>query len=212
MSKITEAFNEFNPRSAKDAKDILKEFIKIAETVFYEGYFQVNKGLKIYPIDIEFYMYDEKTYENNEYDWLKDYYMYHRNADKEEVPYFPKEGSIYPHKSGVDITFENKDEEYRASFLIRAYYTDANNKIIKKPTYLWEDMFGEHSFDDDGINIKWVDEHSEKTGELLWDVRYKFHVKNKEQDKKPWRCIKPIKGYTPIVSKDYTLLKLPLSI
>jgi hypothetical protein len=201
MSKLTEAFKNFNPRKAKDAQSLQEELKIIAETVFYEGYFLVNDKLKIFPIDIEFYMYDERVYKNDEYDWLKDYNMYHRNTTKEKVPYYPKKGSVYPHKSGVDVTFENGDQEYRASFLIRAYLTDQDNEVRDNPTYLNEEMFGENSFDGSGLNIKWKDEHSEKTGELEWHVRYNFHTKNKLQDMKPWRCIKPTVGYKPKISE-----------
>ena len=84
MSKLTEAFKNFNPRKAKDAQSLQEELKIIAETVFYEGYFLVNDKLKIFPIDIEFYMYDERVYKNDEYDWLKDYNMYHRNTTKEK--------------------------------------------------------------------------------------------------------------------------------
>jgi hypothetical protein len=193
MSKLTEAFSKFNPRRAKDEIEIQKQFKEIAETVFYEGYFLVNDELKIYPVDIEFYLYDERTYDDNRYDWMKDNNMYHKHTAKNKVPYFPKEGSLYPHESGVDVTFENEEEEYRASFLIRAYRTNIDDETIVNPKYLNEEMFGECTFNGTGLNIKWVDEQSEKSGELQWAVRFKFHDKNKEQDTKPWRCIKPIK-------------------
>ena len=102
--------------------------------------------------------------------------MYHKGT----LPYFPM-FTLYPNRSGVDVTFENKKQKTRASFLIRGYeYKDVGGKpeeieeyvntessslkvdtegnIIEhfRPQYLWEDLFGNASIDKSLI-IKWVD-------------------------------------------------------
>ena len=59
MTHLEEVLTRFNAREA-DAESILGEFRKIAETVFFGGYFLVNGETRIYPVDIEFYLYGEK--------------------------------------------------------------------------------------------------------------------------------------------------------
>ena len=54
---------------------------------------------------------------------LNDSKMYHKGKG---IPYFPVL-SFYPHESGVDVTFENKEKGFRASFLIRKYEYRYNN-------------------------------------------------------------------------------------
>ena len=64
--------------------------------------------------------------ESDKPDAIKAPIMYHRNHTKKEIegpyeePYLPLM-SIYMHSSGYDITFENEEQEYRASALIREY-------------------------------------------------------------------------------------------
>lgn len=88
MTRLEEVLTRFNAREANE-KTIIKEFRKIAEVVFWGGYFLVNKKTKIYPVDIEFYLYGEKAQEDA---WMQDKKMIHRKTGKDDVPYFPKEG------------------------------------------------------------------------------------------------------------------------
>ena len=113
--------------------------------------------------------------------------MYHYG---ENVPYFPKAGSLHPHRSGVDVTFENEDKEYRASFLIRAYRNGPKGEKETHPTYLREEMFGEASFSGKGLCIKWVDKPSGEVVDPDVKARFRLKGKDKEADKKPWRFIK----------------------
>ncbi len=135
------------------------QFLEIAKCIFYGGYFSVNKNRRIYSEEIEFYYHEED--ENG----LKDPVMYHTNDhEKKNVPYFPL-GSLNFHISGVDVTFENEQKMYRASFLLRRYSVfdfDGNEWRIIKPnetrsTYIYEDMLMNMPIFN-GINIKWVDE------------------------------------------------------
>lgn len=76
----------------------------------------MREDYRVYPTTVEFYFHSEK--ENG----VKDPIVYHRNNNKVkgEIPYFPM-CTLHAHDSGYDITFENPNEKYRASVLIRAY-------------------------------------------------------------------------------------------
>lgn len=204
MSKLINVLQKFNLRKTTE-DTIQSEFEKIADVALNEGYFLVNGNKRIYPVEIEFYIYGERESDQVEDKrWMCDYNMYHRHYDKIDrkhpkddtknyVEYFPKTGSFFPHRSGVDVTFEDEDKEYRASFLIKAYRVDKpNGTIERRSTYLGEELFGYAPFGADGlkIDIKWVDDPSVRTGIKGWDVRKNFHNKEKKQDLHKWRYIK----------------------
>lgn len=181
MKTLAQAIDDFNPVSATE-KTIKEQFRSIAETVFNSGYFLVNGKRCIYPTDIEFYFYAE--YETKE-DWRRDFNMYHKGIN---VPYFPKEGSLYPHRSGVDYTFENPDKHYRASFLIRAYEVGLNGRKEDHPTYLWEDMFGECTCNGKtGLNVIWKDEPHPQEWKADETIRHNLNKGDGEKDTKEWR-------------------------
>ena len=145
----------------KDEKEKLSnlssQFEAIAKDVLLGGCFEINGVRRIYPLEIEFYYHEEG--ENG----LKDPVMYH-TADHEGkmLDYYPL-GSLNCHISGMDVTFENQEKQYRASFLIRKYrvceYESGewveNKEFEKRSTYIYEDMFMNIPLSD-GINVKWV--------------------------------------------------------
>ena len=145
----------------KDEKEKLSnlssQFEAIAKHVLLGGCFEINGVRRIYPLEIEFYYHEEG--ENG----LKDPVMYH-TADHEKVApeYFPL-GALNCHLSGIDVTFENKEKQYRASFLIRKYRVceyESGEWVEKKeceerPTYIYEDMFMNIPLFD-GITVKWI--------------------------------------------------------
>lgn len=168
-NSLLDALKKFESvTSIKDENDKLdgleSQFSKIAKCVFNEGYFQINNSRRIYPTVIEFYYHEEKK------EGLKDPIMYHTSYHDKKCDngndYYPL-GALNFHVSGVDVTFENKSKQYRASFLIREYDVYERNTngewiIIKsetRSTYIYEDMlmripvFG-------GINLQWISEHS----------------------------------------------------
>jgi len=127
-------------------------FFPCAEEILCNGYFLVNNRYIIDLGAIELYYHEEDG-------TIKDHIMYHTNehlpAKYKEIikhdggyPYF-EFGSFNLHTSGVDITFENPKEKYRASFLIRSYRVlnkDENPSNLEKPfdacsTHLFDDMF-----------------------------------------------------------------------
>ena len=145
----------------KDEKEKLSnlssQFEAIAKDVLLGGCFEINGVRRIYPLEIEFYYHEEG--ENG----LKDPVMYH-TADHEGkmLDYYPL-GSLNCHISGMDVTFENQEKQYRASFLIRKYrvceYESGEwvekKECEKRSTYIYEDMFMNIPLSD-GINVKWV--------------------------------------------------------
>lgn len=145
----------------KDEKEKLShlssQFEAIAKDGLLGGCFEINGVRRIFPLEIEFYYHEEGE------DGLKDPVMYH-TADHEKVApkYFPL-GGLNCHLSGIDVTFENKEKQYRASFLIRKYrvceYESGEwvekKECEKRSTYIYEDMFMNIPLSD-GINVKWV--------------------------------------------------------
>ena len=103
-------------------EELTDTFKNLASHFIYGGYIKVNDVYRVYIRTVEFYYHDE----SNKPDAIKDPIMYHRNHTSEETkdpyeePYLPLM-SIYMHSSGFDITFENEEQEYRASALIREY-------------------------------------------------------------------------------------------
>ena len=182
---LKEVLTQFNPRKA-DGNTILSEFEKIAKVVFHGGYFLVNEDVRIYPVDIEFYLHGERKEDKGT--WMQDPKMIHK-GNKKDIPYFPNTGSLYPHTFGVDVTFENEEQEYRASFLIRRYQYEKNGEVVENPTYLWEDLFGYNTFSGSGLVIKWIDAPSK---EQTPDRTPRLNLKGKDgkPDPREWRFIK----------------------
>ena len=179
MKTLFEAMRDFNARNASE-NTIREMFAEIAVPALSGGYFLAN-NTKIYPVDIEFYLYGERK---GDAPWMKDKNMYHKGPN---VPYFPVIGTFYPNESGVDVTFENEKEEYRASFLIRAYKYDDNDEVVSTPRYLWEDLFSYVSFFDGGLHIQWVDAPGDTDVSIETDVRHNLKDGNGNTDNKPWR-------------------------
>ena len=99
-----------------NSTDILETRMKeLSSTILYGGYINIRNQYHIFVRTVEFYYHEEEGI-------AKDPIMYHRNnnAIEGEVPYYPML-SINSHGTGIDITFENPDEQIRASALIRAY-------------------------------------------------------------------------------------------
>ena len=185
MKTLSQVIAAFAPRRA-DENTIQDQFWSIAEVALYGGYFLVNGETRIYPVEIEFYLFVEDAPTGK---WQQDANMYHKGKD---VPYFPKEGSLYPHRYGVDYTFENEDDKYRASFLIRSYRYKAGGEVIKNPTYLWEDLFGYNSIAGNGLTISWVDDSEEVTPVRNQGKRINLNDGNGKADEKLWRFIKKL--------------------
>lgn len=183
--RLKRALEQFVPASTVD--EMTKQFEQIAQIVF-NGRFVVNKAYEIYPIEIEFYFYDEahKT--------IVDPQMYHVGKD---IPYFPI-GSVCPNRSGVDVTFE-REGQYRASFLIRGYEyksiagdeetyinNDKKDHLKFKPQYLWEDLFGNASVLENGLSMVWVDNDDYHEVRVDQHARVGIHIVEGETNDRLW--------------------------
>ncbi len=167
MKKLREALNDFQTVVSKDyyidngygSNDKLEsEFKKLTANFLYGGFINVNDKFHIYLTTVEFYFHCEQKGM-----FVYDPIVYHRNnmarKNNQILPYFPL-GSINMHQSGIDITFEKK-EEYRASVLGRCFevYDTVENKLCqpeKRSTYIYNSLQSGATLLD-GINIKWKD-------------------------------------------------------
>ncbi len=152
LIKILEKFenNKKNWKGTWNENAVAECFKPCAKDLLCNGYFLVNNEYIIDLGAIELYYHEEKGD-------IKDHIMYHTNErpnkygiTKDEWPYF-KFGSFNLHQSGVDVTFENLDEKYRASFLIRSYRIlkaedgkypqNDTTKYDPHSTHIFDDMF-----------------------------------------------------------------------
>lgn len=185
--KLKEVLEQFTPVYTIDG--LTRQFEDIAQVVF-NGHFVVNGEYEIYPIDIEFYFHDEEN------GIIVEPQMYHKG----DLPYFPV-GSIYPHSSGVDMTFE-REGKYRASFLMRGYtyksvsgekeeYTNKTNnkKSPFRSQYLWEDLLGNASVFGRGLNIVWVDNAEFKKVNIASSARVNVNKISGENGDRMWHFI-----------------------
>ena len=162
------------------ADKIAECFIPCAKKILaghFEVKYKVGKDVlirKIQPTVLELYYHEEKD------GGFRDPIMYHTDYRKRtekkakgetyfsltgltELPYYPI-GSLNPHTSGIDVTFENAQEKYRASFLIREYkveYKKGAERIVKNSTEIYDDLLLNGIPLDNADWIEWVDDNVE---------------------------------------------------
>ena len=170
----------FNGDREEYAKEIARWFLPCAQWIL-DGHFVVKNSVanltvvrEIHPTALELYYHEEAT------DGFKDPIMYHTDDRKKQdhlrypwhedyfeargiqtLPYFPF-GSLNPHPSGIDVTFENPTKRYRASFLIREYivkYEGENGKIktVVNSTEIYDDMLISGIPQNNNDWLEWVD-------------------------------------------------------
>lgn len=192
MKNLSTLLKEFDG-SGLSEEQLTDKFEEIAKAAIFGGHFRVNDDFNIYIHEVEFYFHSENESERSIHDWG----MYHRNHRGINVDYFPI-GSLHPHRSGIDVTFESKEKYYRASFLIRKYRID--KKIIKTFSYLREDLIGYTGcILGDGPRILWIDEEIDSTSSLSKALRFNLRAYDvngnplsdeqgkKLYDSRPWR-------------------------
>ena len=217
--KLMAALADFQERqktlfsSDEDARalELVGLFKPIAKQLLYGGCFEVYSKdalvRRVYPQTVEFYYHEEAE------GGLKDYIVYHRNKvsiknEKKtyETPSFFEVGAINAHHSGIDITFESEEGQYRASALIRAfrYEKDGKEIIDDRSTYLYDQLFTGLEMP---ITVQWKSEKSvpEKEPEQGYRVnvfKYKPElgadgkpIKTEEQDRRPWAF--SVKAFPP---------------
>lgn len=130
-------------------------FHPIADIILYNGHFIITckKGNSSFEFGIRVDAL-ELYYNEEVQNGYVDEKMYHINS---RIPYYMKAHGIseYPyyefgsfnlHQSGIDVTFENEEKRYRASFLIRKFsIVEANGNDIKNSTKT--DKYSTHIFD-----------------------------------------------------------------
>lgn len=170
IAKLEEFQTKFDISLSKEKREseLDKLFMDLAKYLMYGGYFHCSKRYDLYITSVEFYYHEE----NGE---IKDPIMYHRNKKKwikskkkgqqdENIEYkkdFFDIGTLNPHISGVDISFENGNSElkYRASALIRAFVV--KGKGVKEPkedgrsTYVYDYLFDGLSVDKNNNQLEW---------------------------------------------------------
>ena len=171
----------------KEYSDIIAEcFIPCAKKIL-AGYFKVTNDVgnevlirKIQPTVLELYYHEEgpgrfkdpimyHTNDRKNYEFYKDKYEelkeqkdrqnYFEKRGIDTLPYYPI-GSLNPHTSGIDVTFENAQEKYRASFLIRAYsvtYENEKTRTVDNSTEIYDDLLLNGISLDNADWIEWVD-------------------------------------------------------
>lgn len=184
----------------KDEKEKSLEypFTKIAQKMLRGGYFLIsgcdNEKYRIYIHSIEFYYHEELSDNKNMNETTRvcDWVMYHRNplTGKKKEAYLT--GTLHPHDSGIDITFEDQKNDpdqirYRASALIRSFkVTKGDNEDFELfesfpphisnpdkaveyyPTHLKYYFFKQ--FPLKRISIEWIDKN-EKITDLYKGIR-----------------------------------------
>ncbi len=194
--KLMALLNAFN-EAEKSEEKMVDLFVPIAKQMLYGGCLEVySKGKvcrRIYPQTVEFYYHEETE------GGLKDYIVYHRNkvsivdGREEEIDYFPL-GAINAHRSGIDITFE-KEGQYRASALIRAYkvefvnekdaglkkYLNVKSTIDPRSTYLYDYLFTGLQMP---ITFKWKDIDFNPKKKLETGLRKNVHEYRKAENGK----------------------------
>lgn len=138
-----------------DETDLTEQFSHLAKYFLYSGYLLINSKTKVYLRDIEFYYHEETGN-------VKDPIMYHRNTKRnKDVKYFPL-GLLNAHESGIDVTFENEQKQYRASILIRGFNIIEGEDTLpieynRHSTHIYEALFMQSSLLE-GLHIEWIHE------------------------------------------------------
>lgn len=167
--------SEFIAKSTISEEVIGKCFEPCAKDILCGGYILVNGMFKIDIRSIELYYHEEDG-------GIIDPIMYHTNLNMKnstifkrmnELPYF-EFGSLNLHTSGIDVTFENPDEHYRASFLIREYriltidqeLSNTDVPFDKHSTHLFDDMLYLGVPTDKPLDLRWCKDDSYKDCEI----------------------------------------------
>ena len=179
-------------------KEILnQQFCYLAKELLYGGYFLVDEKKKIYLDDIEFYYHEEGE------GGLKDPIMYHTNdREGKQLPYYGL-GRLNLHISGIDITFENEEKHYRASFLIRGFHVN-EGEYDDCSTHIYDELLYMGVPFDKSIEIEWINmdlpgkENYHPQGEMRYNVpaAEECFIKNAKGKYEKY----PIKGITEIPS------------
>lgn len=167
--------SEYKSNSTLSEDIIGKCFAFCAKDILCGGYILVNGKFKIDIHSIELYYHEEDG-------GIIDPIMYHTNLKMKNstifkrtnvLPYF-EFGSLNLHTSGIDVTFENPDEHYRASFLIREYriltaeqeLSTSDVPFDTHSTHLFDDMLYLGVPTDKPLDLRWCKDEFYKDYEI----------------------------------------------
>lgn len=134
--------NRIKPKYSR-TKLLENQMESLAKQFLYGGYINV-RGLdgehpinrKIYFTAIEFYYHECEKAGVDDASRITDYIMYHipdvnssKSKDDWSQRVLPK-GGLHIHQSGVDVTFEDSQDRFRASILIREFVVIENDKQL----------------------------------------------------------------------------------
>jgi len=194
--------------NVEDRKRLLfEQFELLAKKMIFGGFFKVREDYAIFIDTVEFYFHDER---NDGEVSIKDEIVYHRNGRfvfrneknetmSAELPYFPKM-TLHAHWSGIDITFENPDEQYRASALIRRYVVFD----IKRKKYIKLDTTNKQDKQDKWFVGRMVFQDKPYIDKRSTYIQYFLNGFSAEADKSTvfWKDI-DIKGEPKLKEKDH---------
>lgn len=178
MNELIVRLSEFQHERTAHIK-LEESFEKLALYLLFGGFFHCSKRYDLYITSVEFYYHEE---EGN----IKDPIVYHRNRHKwnkklnqvvtETRPYF-EVGTLNPHMSGVDITFEQPNK-YRASALIRTFkvYDKIENIWLEedeRSTYVYDYLFDGLYVDCKLNQLHWINTDNVYTSNLKPPTRRK---------------------------------------
>lgn len=179
MKNILAKFTGATEVSDIEGKKVIlnQQFCEMAKELLYGGYFLVDEKKKIYMDDIEFYYHEEGD------GGLKDPIMYHTNDHEgKELPYYGL-GRLNLHISGIDVTFENEEKHYRASFLIRGFHVN-EGEYDDCSTHIYDELLYMGVPFDKSIEIEWInmdlpgkENYRPKEGERRYNVPAEEHFK-----------------------------------
>ena len=177
---LPEALARFRGADGKE-ENLTEQFRLLADYLLHGGYIAAGDNRRVYLRDIEFYYHEEEGP-------VKDPVMYHRDTKTTRPPYLPL-ATLYPHQSGIDITFENPARRYRASALVRGYnLLDGDAPLPAgyetRSTYLYEALLCGPSLAD-GIRLAWVPAPV-LDDEIVCSVRRNVPLFSPDGDKLPY--------------------------
>lgn len=166
--KLIDVLSEFDGCDGNETK-LWSKFKNLSKYFFFGGYLTVNGRRRIFLRDIEFYYHEEEGR-------VKDYSMAHRNTKTTREEYLAT-GEINALPTGMKISFENKEKQYRAAMLIRGFSVvepgeEMTEKYDAYPTHLYQEIFRGLTLQD-GIHLEWVEDPlSVDEGQMKSTFRY----------------------------------------
>lgn len=186
---LKQKLDEFHNMPHHTEEELSHAFEQLAPYFLYGGYFLIEGKKKLYLDDIEFYYHEEDE------DGIKDPIMYHTNDHEgKEVPFY-EIGRLNLHVSGVDITFENPQDHYRASFLIRGFHIEGK-PYDPHSTHIYDEMLYMGVPLGRALEIEWIEEDipGKDTYNPIGIPR--LNVPKYVYNEKKGKYIKIIRGYT----------------